>query len=560
MQIIYSILPSNFPTSIKDPGNWIRNIDVNKYSIDIFNINKEFWDKIFDNKILDLFKKDNKSNVMKEDINKTLEALNSYKVYESLEEYNYNIKIISKYLNIINSLQEEFVLDFISGIIIKTLDVSRLKNIIEYSKKDTLLKYIMEKTLENKYVDNEETLLLLEINSIQELIAASVLVDILRKRNPNLYTCVMGMGYENFSFNHFGYDEMRKNGFFSVFNSIIKYTDQKDIIIQALIGELESGIRREGFIELKEYDIKNNQIDEFKFPYIKVFSAETILSMRLLGSACYWGKCVFCTQHTKNMIKKTNNQYVNEIINKLKYYINCGYKYFYFTDEALSPNFLFKLSNEIISEGLKIKWICRCRLEKEFTTEVLTALKEAGCHEILYGLESISPRVLKLMNKYKNIPDSNDIKGILNNTYKAKINMHITLIIGFPGEMVEDVENTIEFITNNLYHIPNVTYWINKYAVFNNSVVKENASRFGIDIYDNEGDLTYINKFKYVEGPYINETLLNNLVKTIRGKLYKFSGWGEYGYNNETINSMLLYSFSSHGVLIKERNKILPVR
>jgi len=71
------------------------------------------------------------------------------------------------------------------------------------------------------------------------------------------------------------------------------------------------------------------------------------------------------------------------------------------------------------------------------------------CHVNL-PIQSASARILKLMNRPYTRADIDKIFGLLNSIGFTKFDTH--LIIGFPGESEEDIEQTVEFI---LRHKPN---------------------------------------------------------------------------------------------------------
>lgn len=91
-------------------------------------------------------------------------------------------------------------------------------------------------------------------------------------------------------------------------------------------------------------------------------------------------------------------------------------------------------------------WKINAIIRPEMTAELLMDLRLANCHDIIYGVESGSPRVLKLMNK----PYTHETASrVLRDTKAAGINTTINIMFGFPGETEEDFQKTLDFIRDN---------------------------------------------------------------------------------------------------------------
>ena len=73
--------------------------------------------------------------------------------------------------------------------------------------------------------------------------------------------------------------------------------------------------------------------------------------------------------------------------------------------------------------------------------------KKNGCESILYGIESGSERMLKVMEKkIKRISNLNAIKA----TYEAGLPTIIQYVIGMPGETDETIEESYNFLLETM--------------------------------------------------------------------------------------------------------------
>ncbi|MBU1148306.1 MAG: radical SAM protein, partial [Candidatus Omnitrophica bacterium] len=130
----------------------------------------------------------------------------------------------------------------------------------------------------------------------------------------------------------------------------------------------------------------------------------------------------------------------------------------------------------LIEAKLVLNWSANAIIRPEMTTEVLQKLKNARCQHLIYGIESGSERVLRLMKKNYKIKDAD---MVLKATHDAGIMTTANFMFGFPGETEEDFDLTLEFIRRNAKSLHRVypsrtfcaleqhSYLFNNYEEFN---------------------------------------------------------------------------------------------
>ncbi len=96
--------------------------------------------------------------------------------------------------------------------------------------------------------------------------------------------------------------------------------------------------------------------------------------------------------------------------------------------------------------GRFFRWKINAILRPEMTSDLLKTMQEGGCQDIIYGVESGSPRVLKRMNKNYNVDVA---ERVLRDTRLAGIHTTGNFMFGFPGETEEDFEMTLAFLRRN---------------------------------------------------------------------------------------------------------------
>lgn len=157
--------------------------------------------------------------------------------------------------------------------------------------------------------------------------------------------------------------------------------------------------------------------------------------------------CQFCTAQTFHGFrwrKRSPESVVDEIEFVGK---TTGITDFFLQSDLFSNSrdWSLELCNLILSRGLKITWFCNSRVDR-VDTEVLTAMKKAGCRLVAFGIESGSDQVLKTIRKgagaeaaVRALSACREV-GIPSLTY---------WVFGLPGETPETIEETLKFISEN---------------------------------------------------------------------------------------------------------------
>jgi len=89
-----------------------------------------------------------------------------------------------------------------------------------------------------------------------------------------------------------------------------------------------------------------------------------------------------------------------------------------------------------------IKWRGQSRAH-DFPEDIIKLTKESGCVEVAVGVESVSQKVLNIINKRI---DLDTARKYLFNLTKQDLNIRLNLIMGLPGEPDDIAEQTIKFV------------------------------------------------------------------------------------------------------------------
>jgi anaerobic magnesium-protoporphyrin IX monomethyl ester cyclase len=115
----------------------------------------------------------------------------------------------------------------------------------------------------------------------------------------------------------------------------------------------------------------------------------------------------------------------------------------YFDDDCLTLNKkrVLDMCKLLLERGVDVKWIVQARVDT-VDREVLAAMKEAGCHYILFGVESGSPQMLEIMKKRITLDQA---RQAFKDCRDLGIKTQAFFLFGVPGETEETIEETIEF-------------------------------------------------------------------------------------------------------------------
>lgn len=154
-------------------------------------------------------------------------------------------------------------------------------------------------------------------------------------------------------------------------------------------------------------------------------------------------RCIFCSRVavSDKVRHRTASKVVDEIELLMEQY---GINSFVFLDDTftLKRAHTLELCREIIARGLKIKWSCNTRANT-VDRDLLAHMKEAGCQLILIGVESGDER---FRNEVVNKKITNqDISRMRQWCRELKIPLGCYLMLGFPGETMEEIGKTVRF-------------------------------------------------------------------------------------------------------------------
>jgi len=185
-------------------------------------------------------------------------------------------------------------------------------------------------------------------------------------------------------------------------------------------------------IPIPRHDLGMNY--NYRHPFVKRYPFATVLT----DYGCPY-KCKFCVYSTFRYKYRP----VADVLEELRYIKNLGISDIFFLDQTFGSkqDRYMELCDGMIKKGFRFDWFCFSRVDV-LDHEMLSLMKQSGCHTIMFGVESANPALLK---EYGKGYDHEKIRDTFRTAKKLGIKTMGTFILGLPEENRESILKTIEF-------------------------------------------------------------------------------------------------------------------
>lgn len=226
----------------------------------------------------------------------------------------------------------------------------------------------------------------------------------------------------------------------------------------------------------------------------------------LTARGCYFGKCAFCNVgygEPESFSQLRAQQLADQM---LALYQKYNVRHIFFSDEAVTPRNLRDLSKIMVGRPEKLHWGGCVRFEKVISHQLLSSMYAGGCRMILFGLESASEAIIDHMIKGTQLPH---MSRILQESSQAGIWNHTFFFFGFPGETIENAQETVNFLYAHKPYINSAA--MGTFLMERDSPAHKYPESFGVKriIEDPERDLAIYFDFEVTSG--MNEQMAEML-------------------------------------------------
>jgi radical SAM superfamily enzyme YgiQ (UPF0313 family) len=189
--------------------------------------------------------------------------------------------------------------------------------------------------------------------------------------------------------------------------------------------------------------IQDLPLPDFDGLLLDRYLAPALILPLLTARGCYFGKCAFCNVgygEAEAFSQLKAEELAEQMLTLQAKY---GVRHIFFADEAITPRNLRLLSPILEKQGTPIQWGGCVRFEKVISADLLQSMQRGGCSMVLFGLETASEKVIQMMVKGTEL---DDMSRILHESHAAGIWNHTFFFFGFPGETLEDAQETVNFL------------------------------------------------------------------------------------------------------------------
>jgi len=184
------------------------------------------------------------------------------------------------------------------------------------------------------------------------------------------------------------------------------------------------------------YPIPKHEIfplKKYQFPLVKSLPFTTVIT----DFGCPFS-CHFCIANILPFATRD----IDNIMEELAHIKRLGINEIFFVDFAFGVN--NKHTNIICEEMIKRKynftWSCQSRVDIDM--ELLSKMKEAGCHTIQFGVESEN---LQTIERYEKKITKQQVKDVFKLCKDIGIRTSGYFMFGLPGETEDNMRKTIDF-------------------------------------------------------------------------------------------------------------------
>jgi len=254
----------------------------------------------------------------------------------------------------------------------------------------------------------------------------------LKKRLPGVK--IIGGG------SHLQWHDEDSGGRYPNFDHVIK--GEAEELLLEILDKIDTGQTLDRYQYNSDFGRRIN-LDSLPFPDYSDMNVNRYLVPNAISAEISRGcvaKCAFCAE---TLFWKYRGRQGLRILDEVEQqYRTYGTNVFWFIDSLVNgnTNALREFALGVVERGLKIKWKGYARCDDRMDFEYLRDLKNSGCFDLSFGIESGSQLVLDAMKKNTKVPV---IERNLNDCKKLGISCSTNWMLGFPGEASDDFAKTM---------------------------------------------------------------------------------------------------------------------
>jgi radical SAM superfamily enzyme YgiQ (UPF0313 family) len=191
------------------------------------------------------------------------------------------------------------------------------------------------------------------------------------------------------------------------------------------------------------------QLRSKKIDYQNYYSNEGII-----GFSTHMGcqnQCPYCMEAGKRVSFKK----ISHIIEEIEHLVNKGFTHFHLCDSEFNSNLRFSIEfcEKLAEKYLPMKWTLYMK-PYPYNEQLFQFLHESNAYLITLSVDS--DKIIQSQNQYS----YDDLVNIIDYCNKYEIELAIDLLVGYPYETIESINNMFEFFKNKRPKTVGVSFYI----------------------------------------------------------------------------------------------------
>lgn len=222
-------------------------------------------------------------------------------------------------------------------------------------------------------------------------------------------------------------------------------------------------------------------------------------------------RCIFCFQmdkHRKSGVRGIRYRSVANVLEEIELCITQGYREIKFIDESFTADYgrATRIVHEIKARRLDFTWFASACVN-QVDEMLLSAMRDAGCWAILFGVESGVQKNLNTLRKGTTLAQIRTTVQVAKN---VGLQVSTPFMFGIPGETFEDGLKTIEFALELAPDLAN----FHALTPFPGTYLFDHAAQYGTISRDLE-------KFTYQDAAFVPYTMTREDIFTLREMAFR---------------------------------------
>jgi radical SAM superfamily enzyme YgiQ (UPF0313 family) len=164
-------------------------------------------------------------------------------------------------------------------------------------------------------------------------------------------------------------------------------------------------------------------------------------AMSLFATRGCPGRCTFCHRTFRGKVRRRSARSIVDEILLLQR--GWGIREVAFYDDTFTAfkSTVLEFCEILVREKVDLTWSCFTRVD-HVEKSLLQAMRRAGCHLILFGVESANAQILKTIRKNISLEQARQAVRVAR---ELGIRTRASFMLGNPGETVDTLEETVRF-------------------------------------------------------------------------------------------------------------------